>query len=274
MEISGGTTVFGILADPIAHVRTPQVVNARLAALGADAVLVPFHVSAGDLPALWDGLRRLRSLGGLVVTVPHKGAVPALADACEEPARLVGAANVVRRTPEGRMICTNFDGTGFVAGLRAEGIEPAGRRALLAGAGGAGAAIAFALAAAGVTALTIANRGTARAADLAGRVAAAFPAVAIDTAEGWPPSPAGYDLVVNATSLGLHDGDPLPVDADALAPDTTVAEAVMKPEITTLLARARAIGCAIHLGRHMLDRQVELILAFLGVAGAAPGRQS
>ncbi|MDQ4137093.1 MAG: shikimate dehydrogenase, partial [Pseudomonadota bacterium] len=149
-EITGSTRVFGILADPIEHVRTPQALNALMRERGVDGVMVPFHAGADDLAAVAAGLRRLRSFRGMIVTVPHKTAMLGLCDAVSERARQVGAVNAVRREPDGRLVGDMFDGLGFVAGLRAAGIEPRGARAYIAGAGGAAKAIAFALVEAGV----------------------------------------------------------------------------------------------------------------------------
>jgi len=262
VTIGGRTRVYGILADPIGQVRTPQAFNALCEARDFDAVLVPFHVAAEDLAEAVAGLRRLRSLGGLVVTVPHKQAMRALCDRLEPMGRLVGAVNAVRREADGSLVGENFDGRGFVAGLRAEGHEPRGRRALLLGAGGAGAAIAFALAEAGVAELAIANRSAAKGAALAAAVGEAFPGVAVRsaTAEG-----SGFDLLVNATSLGLRPEDPLPLPAESIPAGALVAEVVMQPAVTPLLQAADERGATIHGGRHMLQGQLEAIAAFLGV---------
>jgi shikimate dehydrogenase len=239
-----------------------MVFNDWFRARGIDAVLVPIEVPSGGLPSLLDGLRAMTNLGGFVVTMPHKTAMVALCDEATRSARQVGAANTVRRAPDGRLIGTVFDGDGFVAGLRAEGHEPRGKRAFLAGAGGAARAIAFALAEAGVTRLTIHNRTQAKAVELAERVRAACPAtdVAADSAD-----PSGHELVVNGTALGLHADDALPVDARLLTPDMLVAEVVMLPETTALLEAAAARGCRVHRGRHMLDEQIRLMAEFMGV---------
>lgn len=264
MQISGHTKVFGILADPIAHVRTPQVFNAFFQAHGIDAVLVPFHVAPADLPSVWEGLRGLKSLAGLIVTVPHKPTAATLCNRLEPAARLIGASNTIRHEADGTFTGTMFDGIGFVAGLRAQGHEPAGKRAVMAGAGGAGSAVAFALAEAGVASLTIVNRSRAKAEALAARIAAAFPGVPVAAGDG---DLAGVDIVVNTTSLGMKPDDPLPLDLANLEPHAVVAEIIMKPEETAILAASRARGNAIHHGRHMLDQQIRLMAEFMGVGG-------
>jgi shikimate dehydrogenase len=259
-EITGRTRLFAIVADPIGHVRTPQVFNGRFAARGTDAVMVPFHVDAAGLAAAFDTFRAMKNLGGVIVTVPHKTRAVALCDAVGETGRAVGAVNTIRREPDGRLVADMFDGEGFVAGLRSQGIEPGGKRAYLAGAGGAGNAIAFGLARSGVARLSIANRTARKRDDLLKRLREHFPD--LDVGAGGS-SPAGHDLVVNATSLGLDPGDALPLDAGALAPGMIVAEIIMKPEQTTLLVEAARRGCRVHLGRHMLDCQIELMARFM-----------
>lgn len=130
------------------------------------------------------------------------------------------------------------------------------------GAGGAANAIAFALAQAGVSRLIIANRTRAKAEDLAQRVAAFLPATKVEIGS---PDPSGHDLVVNATSLGLKDGDPLPLDADRLDASQVVAEIIMQPETTALLAAAAARGCRVHPGKPMLTCQLDLMADFMGM---------
>lgn len=258
--VTGATRLVGIVADPVHQVRTPRVLNPRFAALGIDAMIMPMHVAPADLAVVLEGLARIRSLSGLVVTVPHKEAVTAFCADLGPEARLTGAANVLKRLPDGRWAGEMLDGIGFVAGLRAAGIDPAGKSVLLVGAGGAAAAIACALARAGLGRLVIANRTPARADRLATRLRAAFPDVPVVAG---PPDPAGVDLVINATSLGLWPADPLPVDPDRLDPATIVAEVVMNPAITPLLAAAAARGCRIHEGVAMIEGQLDAIARYV-----------
>ena len=267
-EITGATRVYLHLAHLSAHARTPQVMNAEFARRGVDAVAVSADVAPADLGGFARGLRGWRNLAGLSVTMPHKEALAAHVDELAGPAALIGAVNVVRRESDGRLVAANTDGLGFLGGLREAGHELSGRRVLLAGAGGAGRAVAFAVADAGAARLTIANRTAARAERLARDVAAAYPAVAV--AAGLP-DPAGHDVVINATSLGMGPGDPLPVRAGGLAPGTLVCDIVTRPARTRLLDEAAARGCVPHPGLPMLAGQVDLILEFLGLSGHRPG---
>lgn len=258
--ITGNTRLCMILADPVAQVRTPQVLNDYFAAHDVDAVLVPVHVSADELAEVVAGLRRMRNLAGFVVTVPHKTAMASLCDELGPAGRAIGSVNAVRRTADGRLLGDMFDGAGFVAGLRSQGNDPADWRVLLLGAGGAASAIAFALAEAGARRVTIANRTRAKAQVVVERVRRAFPQADVTVGDA---DPRDHDMVVNATSLGMRPEDPLPVDVGLLQPDVLVAEIIMKPELTPLLDQARQRRCPIHYGRHMLDRQVDLMARFM-----------
>ncbi len=260
--ITGETKVFFMLAHPIGHVRTPEVLNPLLAARGVDAVMVPIHYAPEDFAVGWEAMKRTRNLGGIVVSVPLKEQAAAFADEVSDVARELGAANVVRRDEDGRMIATNFDGEGFLAGLLGGGSDAAGRSALLVGAGGAGRAIAFGLARSGVAALRIGDNDRARADQLGAEIGARYPNVRVETGSN---SLAGIDLVVNATPCGLHPAtDPLPVDVAGLSKGMIVADIVMKPRETPLLTAAAAAGCDVRYGAGMLDRQLELMLGYFG----------
>ena len=258
--ISGATALCFTLAHPAAHVRTPATFNALAAERGADIVMVPLDVAGDDLPAFLRAMRGMRNVTGAVVTIPHKSIAGRFCDELSPRAQQCSAVNVIRRTSEGRLIGDVFDGLGFVGGLRGAGHAVEGRAVLLAGAGGAASAIAFALAEAGVSRLGVFNRTEARARDLVDRVAKDYPRVWAEVAGA---DPTGFDIVVNATSLGLQPDDPLPVEASKLSPAMLVAEAVMQPERTSLIAAAEAVGAATHGGLAMLQAQLALIAEFL-----------
>ncbi|MFK0091893.1 shikimate dehydrogenase family protein [Pseudomonas sp. NPDC090592] len=262
--ISGTTRVFAILADPVAQVKSPQAVNRMASERGENSVLVPMQVAPADLARVVEGLRAVQSIGGFVVTVPHKSAVVDYCDTVSDAVRQVGAANVVTRSTDGRLHGHNLDGLGFVAGLRLGGIEPAGLSVYLAGAGGAACAIAFALAQAGVRSLTVYNRTPAKARQLLERLAEAYPGLA--TAVGTD-NPSEHDLVVNATSLGMREGDALPCDASRLEAGQVVAEIIMEPALTPLLQAAKRQGCQTHPGVSMMEGQLEMIFQTLHRGG-------
>jgi shikimate dehydrogenase len=260
MEINGRTQVLIHIAYPSAHLRTPQLFNARCTERGLDAVLVPWQVHPDNLVAVMNALRISESVPGAIITIPHKETVAALCDRLEGPAALLGVANVVRKDADGALVGRILDGEGFTGGLSRLGRNPAGKKALLVGAGGVSVAIADALLAAGVRELVISNRTEARAQALVDRLRALYPAtpVSVGKADG-----TGFDLVVNGTALGMHDNDPLPLDPDTLERDSIVAEVIMSPPVTRLLEEARLRGATVHEGVHMLTGQIDPFIDFV-----------
>lgn len=260
MVISGHTRIFSILAQPVHHVRTPQALNALFEERSYDGVIVPIEVGPGDdLRKALDALRAFGNWGGTVVTVPHKTTVAPLCDRLTDRACAAGAVNVVRREQDGSLTGELLDGIGFVRGLRDGGFDPAGKKVFLAGAGGAASAIAFALAEAGASRMTIVNRSRDKVEELVLRLRVQFPSAVFET-DG---TPAGHDLVVNGTSLGLREDDALPIAPQFLEREMLVAEVIMSPEETSLLKAAERQGCSILPGRAMLEGQLVEIYDFL-----------
>jgi shikimate dehydrogenase len=259
-EITGRTRLLGIVADPIHHVKTPQLLNQLMLDHGIDAVMVPIHVSPPNLDAVFDGLRNVSNLNGLVITVPHKTAVMAMCDKVTETAERTGAVNVVRRQQDGTMLGDMLDGEGFVKGLHALGYPLKGKQAYLAGAGGAANAIAFALARHGISSLTIGNRTRGRVDDLITRLKNYYPGL---HAQYGSAGPTNHELIINATSLGLRPTDPLPMDVSKLHEGQMVADIIMDPIETGLLKAARANGCATYPGFGMLTGQIQQMMEFL-----------
>ncbi|AJG21792.1 shikimate dehydrogenase family protein [Cupriavidus basilensis] len=264
MQIDGNTQLVGIIAAPIAHVRTPQLFNASVARQGLNAVCVPFHVDAAQLQTFLAGAPAAQNLQGLVVTMPHKEAVVAICGELTDAARLLGSVNAMRfDRQKGFWVGGNFDGDGFVAGLRERGHSLSGKRVLQLGAGGAGKSMAYAMAREQPAELVIYNRSADKAEELAASLKAVLPTVSIRAGDN---NPAGFDVVVNATALGLRDTDATPLPAEQLGAGTLVCEAVIRDGDTPLLKAARERGCAVHHGQWMLYGQIVEIARFLGVA--------
>jgi shikimate dehydrogenase len=262
-SITGKTRLFGILADPIYHVKTPQTMNAVFDRFGLDCVLVPFHVPPSGLPALVEGLRKTQNFGGFIATVPHKPAMLDLCDEVTDAARHIGAVNCVKRTEDGRMVGAMLDGIGFVEALRSRGVSVSGMSVFLIGAGGAASAIAFALADADVRHITISNRSAARAAELRERLATVYPGLSLSIAD---PDIERHDLIVNGSTLGMQATDACPVDFTRLHARQLVADAIMEPAMTPLLTAAQSKGCAIFPGKPMLDSQILLMARHMGAS--------
>jgi shikimate dehydrogenase len=262
--ITGGTRLFAIIGDPIRQVGSPRVFNPIMARNKVDAVLVPMRIAPADLGLAVAGLKAIGNLDGLIITIPHKMAMMALVDEVSPTGRLVGAINAVRRDSDGRWVGDMFDGRGCVRALKDQGDDPAGRSALLVGAGGAGSAVACALAEAGVKRMTVCDVDLAKAERLARVVAGGFPGVTVAVGPPASKNPKGYDLVVNCTPLGMKPEDPPPVDLDALDASMAVVDIVLKPEPTPLLAAAAARGCHTLNGHRMLQGQAAEVARFFG----------
>jgi len=261
IPVTGRTKIMFILADPVAHVRGSALFHEHFRRNGLDAVIAPLHVRPEDLGPVVAAIRKMRNVAGFGVTIPHKIEILNHVDSRSERAGRVGAVNFVRRETDGALAGENVDGLGFVAGLKRNGIEPAGLKVLQVGAGGAGRAIAFALAEAGVSEIALANRSIEKARALAAAVQAAYPRCRCRSAAA--EATEETRLVVNATSLGMHEGDALPADLARLPPAAAVADVVMMPETTALLAEAAQRGCRIVRGREMLMDQLRLASEFL-----------
>ena len=256
---SGHTHLYAILAHPVAHVRAPEFLNPMIEAAGRDAFLVPFHVLPDELEDVVPRLCKIRNLRGFIVTIPHKPAMARMCAELGEAAALTETANTVRIEENGRLVGDMFDGLGMVEGAKAHGMDPRGRSVLLVGCGGAGRAIAFALPAAGARRLTLTNRTTAAAERLHGELRSAFPDLEIEMG---PPDACGHDMVVQCTSLGLHDTDPMPVDPTTFEPGTQLFDIIAVRD-TELMRAVAARGCEVVGGRPMIEHQAAAQIAFL-----------
>jgi shikimate dehydrogenase len=261
MHITGSTRVFLILGDPVAQVRAPEVFNLLFRRHGVDAVLVPAQVASADLAGFVRHAFKARNIDGLWLAIPHKAPMVELLDECDRFGRIAGAVNAARRAPDGRIEGGLFDGVGFVKALDQFGIEARGRTALVVGVGGGGVAIAASLAARGVSRLGLYDSSPGRAAAVAQRLRTEFGTDAQARADA---DPVGFDLVVNASPLGLNRDDPPPFDPARLHAGAAVVDIVMKNQPTALLRACHARGITAHPGFEMLVQQVPEYLSFFG----------
>jgi shikimate dehydrogenase len=258
--LSGSTSLYAILGDPIAQVASPRLFNEAFQRRGIDAVLVAMHVPPAALRAQVEAFRVVRNFAGLVVTVPHKIEVSSLVDRLGRQARSTGALNAIAKDGDGSLVGENFDGVGFVRGLDEAGHRIAGRRVLVVGAGGAGRAVAHALAGAGIAALGIADVDAGRRASLLASLREVAPDLEVTESRA---TAEGFDAVVNCTPVGMREDDPFPLDVSALGPSHLVADIVLKPSVTRLLREAATRGCATQPGLPMLEGQVDAVIDFL-----------
>ncbi|WP_050526852.1 shikimate dehydrogenase family protein [Pseudorhodobacter aquimaris] len=265
MRGSGKAKIYAMLAHPVAHAKSPGMFNDLFESKGLDSLMVPVTCKPDDFDTFWAGLTAMQNLKGMIISVPFK--IPSLAKCASAHPRAerVGAANCILRMPDGSWHADNFDGVGFIEGLKKASIPIAGERVLLVGAGGAGASLAYCLAEEGAASVMINDIDICRAKQLAQLVKTAFPAC--DTAPGVP-DPRDKTLIVNATPIGLQTTDPYPLDVEGLTADMTVVDIIMEPAETRLLQYAKTLGCRVQYGQPMMDCQMQAMATFLKVADA------
>ena len=257
--LDGATRVHYIVGDPIAQVKSPAGVTQAFNAKGHNAICVPAHVSPAELSAWADGVSLAHNVDGIIVTVPHKFASFDLCATTSERAAFLKTVNTMRRNPDGTWYGDMFDGLGFVSAMQDNGCQPGGKKALLVGAGGAGSAIAHALVMAGVSALAIYDEDAQRRTTLVDRLAGLGQCqVSHGTAD-----PTGFDIVLNATPVGMKTTDSYPLEIGQITPDMFVGCVITQPAVTPLIAAARAKGCATMTGAHMFGRVRDLMVDFL-----------
>jgi shikimate dehydrogenase len=204
-------------------------------------------------------LFRLTNIRGALVTMPHKVTTVALLDEVSVAVQVAGSCNAILKRPDGTLLGDIFDGAGFTRGLRRKNFKFAGASCLVVGTGGVGCAIAASIAGEGVAKLLLSDTNTASAEGLAARIKHHYPKIETGLRSN---DPSGYDLVVNATPLGMKADDPYPIDVTRLASTTFVGEVVMKQEITPLLQVAKDKGCRYQVGTDMLFEQIPAYLEF------------
>ena len=267
MLINGHTEVIAHIGFPTHAFKAPMIYNPYFEQQGINALVVPMGCKAEDYPVFLRSIFKLSNIRGALITMPHKVSTLALLDEVLPAAAIAGACNAVRLGPQGQLQGDMFDGEGFVRGVLRKGFKLQGTRVLVVGAGGVGSAIAASLAAAGVAAISLFDVNAAAAEALAGRLCAHYPALKVATGSN---DPAGHALVVNATPMGMNEGDPLPMDVSRIAPTTFVGEVVMRTEMTAFLSAASARGCPVQVGSDMLFEQIPAYLEFFNLPTTTP----
>jgi shikimate dehydrogenase len=265
--IDGRTELIAHLGYPTHAFKAPLIYNPYFASIGVNAVVVPMACRPETFAQTLRGVFALENVRGALITMPHKVDVVALLDEASPTVRVAGASDAVKRLADGRLMGDQFDGEGFVRGVQHKGVVLGGASALVVGCGGVGSAIAASLAAAGVAALALHDVQANAAVGLTQRLRRHFPHVAV-TAGG--NDPAGFDLVVNATPLGMNTDDPLPVDVSRLDARSFVGEVVMRAEMTPFLQAAQARGCRVQVATDMLFEMIPPYLEFFGLPTATP----
>lgn len=252
--VTNGPRIAGVIGSPIAHSLSPVIHQAAFDGADVDWVYTTFDVPAGGAVAALDAMRTLR-LGGLSVTMPHKTDVAAAVDRLDPAARALHSANTVSWDGE-QLIGSSTDGAGFVVSLAAAGVEVAGARLAIIGAGGAARSLVDALGRAGAADITILNRTQDRAEQAASLSPRASVGIVSDITRA--------DVVINATSVGMGvdvadatEAD-LPCDPDLFRAGQVIADLVYHPLDTAWMRAAAARDAIVVDGLGMLVEQAAL----------------
>ncbi len=267
MNISGNTKVIAIFGDPIEHTLSPAMHNAAFAEMGLDYVYVPFHVKAEELGSAVRGLKAL-GFAGANITVPHKERVLEFLDEVDPFAGKLGAVNTIVNR-DGKLIGYNTDGLGFIKSLKEDaGFDPAKKKAFICGSGGAARAIGFALENAGARRVYLYDIDEQKRDRLVTDINSASGKVSARPSPLDPDFIRSCDLVVNATPLGMHESDPLPIPEGSFRVGQVVYDIVYNPPTTKTLAAAQTGGAKAVNGLGMLLYQG--VIAFEHWIGRTP----
>jgi shikimate dehydrogenase len=223
---------------------------------------VPMGCQASDFAKFLPAIFSLTNICGALITMPHKVAVVQMLDQASTTVNVAGACNAVKRNSAGKLVGDMFDGEGFLRGLLKQSINPHGLRALISGCGGVGSSIAASLANAGLKQLQLHDTRALSARALADRINRFVPSCQASVGSN---DPAGFDMIVNCTPLGMNNHDPLPFDPNRISAATFVGEVVMRTELTPLLVAVKAKGCRYQIGTDMLFEQIPAYLEFFGL---------
>jgi shikimate dehydrogenase len=265
--ITGKTMLIAHLGYPTAAFKAPMIYNPYFEKAGVDAVVVPMGIQSDTYPSFLRELFKVTNIRGALVTMPHKVITVGLADEVSTTAQIAGSANALLKRDDGTLLADMFDGEGFVRGVLRKGRKVEGANALVVGCGGVGSAIAASLAGAGVTRLGLFDANAASADGLADRLTKHYPELSVSTGST---DPVSYEIVVNATPLGMNEGDPLPLDMSRVDRGAFVGEVVMKQAITPFLRAAQERGCETQVGTDMLFEQIPAYLEFFGFPTTTP----
>ena len=267
MNIDGNTELIAHIGYPTHSFKSPLIYNPYFEKEGINALVVPMSCQAEHYPEFLKSVFNLTNIRGALITMPHKVTTLSLLDEVTPTVKVAGACNAVKRDDKGRLVGDMFDGAGFVRGVKRKGFVLHGKRVLVVGSGGVGSAIAASLAAEKIAAISLFDINTTSCEALAQRLQSEYPQIKVSTGSN---DPDGHDLVVNATPMGMNEGDPLPMDVLRIAPETFVGEVVMRLEMTAFLQAAKNRGCKVQVGSDMLFEQIPAYLEYFGLKTTTP----
>jgi shikimate dehydrogenase len=257
--LNGKSRLYGIIGDPIEQVRSPEMVTYELQQRGLNAVLLPLHVRTADFDTVVPQFLKMPNLDGLIFTIPFKARALQFANVIGPQAQVIGAINVLGRISDNTWKGEIFDGLGCAEAFRKRGYALHRQRVMLIGLGGAGSAICAAVAAEKPAAMRIFDLDTGRCEAMKRVALSVSPSTMVTIG---PPTTEGMDVLLNASPVGMLGDTRLPIDAVSFNKDLIVFDAIVKPEITPLLAHAQSSGCRIVQGREMMRGQISKIVDY------------
>ncbi len=265
----GATRIIPIFGVQIAQLKSPISMTTVFRARGHDAIVVPIHVTPAEADRMVDAFALAKNIDGVIATVPHKFLAFRHCKTVTPRAKVLEAANLIRRSADGSWHGDMVDGLSFVHAARSKGCDFKGSRTLLVGAGGAGSAIGLEMLNSGAAELAIHDADTARRDALIAKLSGPHPNKVLTGSM----DPAGFDVVVNATPMGMKPTDPAPIALDRLTRAMFVGDVITAPEMTPLLGAAQKAGARFSTGIEMIRASVEIqVNFFLGRDGeSGPG---
>ena len=255
--MKANTKILGCIADPIDHVKAPTLFTEMFQRQKINAVMIPINVSSDNLENFFSGISSVKNFVGMTVTIPHKTNVLKYCDHIEKEAIDSQSVNWIKIENK-KLIGTNFDGIGFVHGLKNKNLIVENKDFAIFGIGGAGISICFSLLRNNAKRLKLINRDTHKLNLLANKLKdlKSGTEILVDDIKDYDISECDY--VINATSLGLKDNKDLIFDVKKTNTNCTIIDIVMDPEKTILIKEAIKYKRNYHLGKNMLVSQVKL----------------
>jgi shikimate dehydrogenase len=262
INLNGRTRLYPLLGDPIIYARSPDWLSKHMAKRGMNMISLPMEVPDGKLKVVMDGLAATGNVDGLSLTMPHKITGYDLCATVSETSRLLGVISAIRRNKDGSWHGHTTDGDAFVKAQLDNGATVKGKRVLVLGAGGAGSAIVISMLEAGAAEVVVNDVDRARSERIVGLLKSRHG----DRVKVGSNDPTGFDVVSNATPMGMADGDPLPLDPAKLGPSMFVGDVVAGHGETPLMKAARAAGCRTADGDAMVIAVLDVMCDFVGEA--------
>jgi len=259
VQLNGRTRLYPLLGDPIIYARSPDWLSKRMAERGMNMISLPMQVPDGKLAVVMAGLAATGNVDGLSLTMPHKIAGYDLCATVSDTSRLLGVISAIRRNKDGSWHGHTTDGDAFVKAQIDNGAILRGARVLVLGAGGAGSAIVISMLEAGAAEVVVHDVDPGRSQRIVGLLRPQHG----DRVRVGSNDPTGFDVVSNATPMGMADGDPLPLDPARLGPSMFVGDVVAGHGETPLMKVARAAGCRTADGDAMVVAVLDVMCDFL-----------